>query len=125
MLQILLNPWVWLLLFLVLLIGAALFPLFGVIVPWILIAIQNKLGFPRNVKTGVEALLGQEAVISKPFLWDEEKSIYRGKIKIGAETWIAVSDDVDVSKLAVGELVKIEACDMLTLRVTPSRAITT
>ena len=56
----------------------------------ILLFLQKKLGFPRNVKTGIENLIGQTATVTSPF--EECENGIEGKIRLNGEIWSARSE---------------------------------
>ena len=103
-----------------LLLGAILLAIFVLPSPWGIVAVVAgglidvaeslvllKWSRRRRAVTGVEALLGQSAVVSSPT-----------QVRVAGELWEARSDDV----LVAGEEVEVTGVDRLTLRVSrPSR----
>ncbi len=103
-----------------LLLGAILLAIFVLPSPWGIVAVVAggltdiaeslvllKWSRRRRAVTGVEALLGETAVVSSPT-----------QVRVAGELWEARSDDA----LVVGEEVEVTGVDGLTLRVSrPSR----
>jgi hypothetical protein len=51
--------------------------------------IQKKLGFPRNIRTGPEALIGELAVVVQPFVHRDDAGNWQGKVRLRNEMWSA------------------------------------
>jgi membrane-bound serine protease (ClpP class) len=98
-----------------LLLGAILLAIFVLPSPWGIVAVVAgglievaeslvllKWSRRRRAVTGVEALLGQSAVVSSPT-----------QVRVAGELWEARSDDL----LVAGEEVEVTGVDGLTLRV--------
>jgi len=80
---------------------------------------NEKYGFPRNVKTGKEGLIGKAAIVKTAFIKDPEKEFYRGKVSLNAELWNAVISIEEGRTLAADEKVEIVGIDGITLKIKP------
>jgi membrane protein implicated in regulation of membrane protease activity len=76
---------------------------------------QKKLGFPRNVKTGAEGLIGQRATVIRPFAWDERRKCLLGKVRISGEVWWARISEGQENCIQQGQCVRVEGVDGLVL----------
>lgn len=92
----------------VMIIGALLYPILGIVVPVLLIWFQRLFGFPRNVKTGAEALAGKTAEVDRVFAWNDERNCFIGRVKLGSEIWSAACSDEQITKVAVGDEVLVD-----------------
>jgi len=80
---------------------------------------NEKYGFPRNVKTGKEGLIGKTAIVKTAFIKDPEKELYRGKVSLNAELWNAVISIEEGRTLAANEKVEIVGINGITLKIKP------
>jgi membrane protein implicated in regulation of membrane protease activity len=78
---------------------------------------QKRLGFPRNVKTGAEGLIGQTATVIRPFAWDEQKKCRLGKVRLNGEVWWARIIEAQATQVQQGAYVQVEGVDGLVLLV--------
>lgn len=72
---------------------------------------QKKLGFPRHVKTGAEGLMGQTAIVVRPFSWDERRKCMLGKVRLSGEVWWARITEHQAPQVRQGESVRVEGID--------------
>ena len=79
----------------------------------------KRFGFPRNVKTGKEGLLGKIAIVRTPFKKDLQSNLYKGKVFANGTLWNAVLKMEDEITLNLGDKVNIRKIDGLTLDIEP------
>jgi membrane protein implicated in regulation of membrane protease activity len=78
---------------------------------------QKKLGFPRNVKTGAEGLIGQTVTVAQPFAWNNRKKRMLGKVRLNGEMWWACMPEEQAHQIQQGACVQVEGVDGLVLVV--------
>jgi membrane protein implicated in regulation of membrane protease activity len=78
---------------------------------------QKKFGFPRNVKTGAEGLIGQTATVIQAFAWNEQKKSTLGKVRLSGEVWWARVTEEQENRIQQGACVQVEGVDGLVLVV--------
>ena len=81
--------------------------------------LYKRYGFPRNVKTGKEGLIGKIAIVRTPFQKDLQSNQYRGKVFFNGTLWNAVLKMEDEISLNLGDKVNIREVDGLTLDIEP------
>lgn len=82
--------------------------------------IQKRLGFPRNVRTGPEALIGERATIIQPFSQQADTGHWRGKVRLRNEIWSAKLNPTVAKSRANLKVVRVDRMEGLTLVVTPA-----
>lgn len=83
--------------------------LFGLL----MLSILERLGFPHNIKTGAEGLVGRIAIVVKPF--EHTNKVMSGKVQINGELWNAYTDNSFA--LSPGDKVKVDSVERLNLYV--------
>ena len=81
--------------------------------------LYKRYGFPRNVKTGKEGLIGKVAIVRTPFQKDLKSNLYRGKVFADGALWDAVLKMEDEITLNLGEKVNIRKVEGLILNIEP------
>ena len=81
--------------------------------------LYKRYGFPRNVKTGQEGLIGKIAIVRTSFQKDLQSNLYRGKVFADGALWDAVLKMEDEITLNLGDKVNIRKIDGLTLDIEP------
>jgi membrane protein implicated in regulation of membrane protease activity len=82
--------------------------------------IQKRLGFPRNIRTGPEALIGELATIVQPFIQQEDTGQWKGKVRLRSEIWSAKLKPTVTNSKANLKVVRVDSIEGLTLVVTPA-----
>lgn len=93
----------------VLLVVLSPIELFGLL----MLSILEKLGIPRNTKTGAEGLVGKIAIVVSPF--EQKDEAMSGKIQLNGELWNAFTDSS--SGVLPGEQVRVDSVERLNLYV--------
>ena len=79
----------------------------------------KRFGFPRNVKTGKEGLIGKTATVRTFFDKDLESNFFRGQVFVNGSLWSAVLRMEDKITLKPGDKVKVVGVDSITLEIEP------
>ena len=84
-----------------------------------LLAVQKKLGFPRNVRTGSEALRGSVVTAHTPLSSTSDNVESSGKVRFRGEVWNARLESTTELRVESGQQLVIKEIQGLTVIVSP------
>jgi len=116
MFRVIFSPYLWILILMVSIIFAALYPIAEVTFVLFFLWFQKVLGLPWHVKTGAEAMIGKRAELISPFTRQEDQTP-QAWVKVGGERWRARANNTSVLDLVKGDHVVVVGREGLLLDV--------